>query len=137
MKWHEVSPIPVKRRVRFKRNGHTFIDELTKADLSRVRDSWDGGIYLKEPLALIIEVYQALPESKQRLAREPFTLKPDIDNIIKAVMDGLNSTAYHDDKQIVFVACHKCDRSVNIQGEYVRYMLCPYEEMRSNGIREC
>ena len=136
MKRREVSPIPVKRRVRFRRNGRTYIDELTKADLSRVRDSWDDGIYMSEPLALIIDVYQSLPESKARKVREPFTLKPDIDNIIKAVMDGLNGTAYHDDKQIVLVICHKHERTTRITGEYVSYILAPYDEVRTNGIRE-
>ena len=29
-----------------------------------------------------------------------FTKKPDCDNIIKPVLDGLNNVAYHDDSQI-------------------------------------
>ncbi len=30
-------------------------------------------------------------------------VKPDIDNVIKAILDGLNGVAYHDDNQVVYV----------------------------------
>lgn len=33
--------------------------------------------------------------------------KPDIDNILKIVLDGLNGVAYADDKQVVEVICRK------------------------------
>lgn len=33
--------------------------------------------------------------------------KPDIDNVLKAVMDALNGAAYVDDKQVVSVTCRK------------------------------
>ena len=32
---------------------------------------------------------------------------PDIDNVLKAVMDALNGVAYEDDKQVVEVICRK------------------------------
>ena len=35
------------------------------------------------------------------------TKKPDVDNIIKVVLDGLNKTAYEDDKQVVKVSLEK------------------------------
>ena len=133
MVWHEVSPIPVKRRARFSwHTGKAYTDPATKSDLQRMRDSWDGDFYPTEPLALIVEVFQRLPESKwRRMVREAFTLKPDVDNILKAVMDGLNGTAYADDKQITFVAVRKHDRTKDIEGEYIRYRLCPFEEVKS------
>ena len=33
--------------------------------------------------------------------------KPDADNIVKVVCDALNGVAYHDDSQVIFVACAK------------------------------
>lgn len=35
------------------------------------------------------------------------TKKPDIDNVIKAIADALNTVAYHDDTQIVDCQCRK------------------------------
>jgi Holliday junction resolvase RusA-like endonuclease len=34
-------------------------------------------------------------------------LTPDIDNIIKIILDGLNGAAYQDDKQVVAVVARK------------------------------
>lgn len=36
-----------------------------------------------------------------------FPGKPDVDNIIKVVLDALNGVAYDDDKQVIAVACQK------------------------------
>lgn len=33
--------------------------------------------------------------------------KPDVDNILKAVLDALNGMAYKDDKQVIEVTCGK------------------------------
>ena len=127
---HEVTPIPIKRRPRFRRSGKPFLDNATKADIQRVRESWDGDFYSDQALALIIDVYQVLPESKAKLVRQQFTIKPDVDNIIKAIMDGLNGKAYVDDKQIVMVMCVKHDRTLEIDGEYVSYVLLPIKGLR-------
>ena len=35
------------------------------------------------------------------------TIKPDIDNQIKSILDGLNGIAYHDDKQVVDIKASK------------------------------
>lgn len=35
------------------------------------------------------------------------TKKPDIDNILKVILDALNGVAYEDDRQVVYVRCHK------------------------------
>ena len=47
---------------------------------------------------------------KAELARDQKirpTGKPDIDNIIKAVLDGLNGVAFKDDAQVVFISAQK------------------------------
>lgn len=133
MKWYTVSPIPVKRRVRFTLKGKAYKDTKTKEDLRRVAESYDGEFYKDRPLALVISVFQQLPESKSWMGIQPFTLKPDVDNVIKAVLDGLNGVAFVDDKQVVFVSCKKNNRTNEIQGEYVKYAVCPIEELRNIG----
>ena len=44
----------------------------------------------------------AVTEGKER----PKT-RPDLDNLIKSVMDGLNGVAYRDDKQVVMIEAEK------------------------------
>ena len=39
--------------------------------------------------------------------------KPDIDNILKVVLDGLNGIAYEDDKQVVLTQCKKVYADIN------------------------
>lgn len=67
-----------------------------------------------EALYISIVFVFAIPKSytqKRREAilegREQYTKKPDIDNLIKSILDGLNGTAYADDKQITGVTAFK------------------------------
>lgn len=59
-------------------------------------------------VALDINAYFAIPKSTPKKKLFQFlqnifrpTKKPDIDNILKIIMDGLNGIAYEDDKQVV------------------------------------
>ena len=54
----------------------------------------------------------ATKESKR--AGEPFTSKPDADNIAKLVLDALNGKAWHDDSQIVSLDVVKADFTENV-----------------------
>lgn len=64
-------------------------------------------------VALIITAFYKIPLSASKAAREKVlagerpTKKPDLDNIVKIVMDGLNKTAYSDDKQVVILTAGK------------------------------
>lgn len=60
------------------------------------------------PVSLVVEAFYRIPESapKKRkaamLAGEEYpTKKPDIDNVVKNVMDALNVMAWTDDAQVV------------------------------------
>lgn len=53
--------------------------------------------------------------------RQHATTKPDIDNIIKAVLDGLNGVAFKDDKQVTSIKATKF---------YCSYNEPPYLEVR-------
>lgn len=59
-------------------------------------------------VALDINAYFAIPKSTPKKKLFQFLQnifrpikKPDIDNILKIIMDGLNGIAYEDDKQVV------------------------------------
>lgn len=45
---------------------------------------------------------------REKISRTFCDKKPDIDNVIKAILDGLNGVAYTDDSQVVDISCSKC-----------------------------
>lgn len=67
-----------------------------------------------EKLKAVIKIFQKIPISTSkkkanlmRLGIERPTKKPDIDNILKVVFDGLNGLAYKDDTQIIELEASK------------------------------
>lgn len=74
-----------------------------------------GGRYLGDRLVEVdISAFYDIPKSTSKKKRQEIlengirpTVKPDCDNIIKVVLDALNSIAYTDDKQVVSVRCQK------------------------------
>lgn len=65
------------------------------------------------PLRLTVAAVFAVPASWSKakraaaLAGQGHTSKPDIDNVVKAVADGLNGVAWADDSQVCAIACRK------------------------------
>jgi len=66
------------------------------------------------PCAIEIKMYfpipKAWPKYKKKEALEkpvPVIKRPDIDNLIKSILDGLNSVAYLDDNQVYKIECSK------------------------------
>lgn len=69
---------------------------------------------LTGPLKLDIDMRLAIPASwskkKQEMARAGVvrpTKKPDIDNVVKGICDGMNGVAFVDDSQIVTLTARK------------------------------
>ena len=65
-------------------------------------------------IRMVITANFAIPKSVSKNKREQMLnheilpdKKPDIDNIVKAILDGLNKTMYSDDKQIVELTVKK------------------------------
>lgn len=91
--------------------------ERTKSYEELIRWSYkaSGGAYLGDkPIELTIKAFYPIPQAFSRAKREQAlqgkirpTIKPDTDNIIKIVLDALNSVAYYDDKQVLSVSCSK------------------------------
>lgn len=71
-----------------------------------------GGQIYTQPVQLEIWAFYKIPvkTSKKQAAKmqgAPCTKKPDADNVLKIIMDGLNGVAYEDDKQVVDATVHK------------------------------
>ena len=114
-----------KGRPRFQRRGdyvHTYTPDRTASYENLVavmyynaaRNANQDGLKLEGPIAMDAYIYFDIPKSKSKKVREAMlrgeimpTIKCDIDNVIKIVMDGLNKVAFDDDKQVVDLTAHK------------------------------
>lgn len=73
-----------------------------------------AGQMLDGAVAIHIKAHYRIPKSFSRKKREQAidgalrpTTKPDLDNVVKAILDGLNHVAYADDAQVVEVQAQK------------------------------
>lgn len=106
-----------KGRPRFVRaTGGTYTDADTAAYENLVKTLWltNVGKKMDGALAVHLDAYYPIPASKpkktQAAMREDVirpTTKPDLDNVVKAVLDGLNGVAFADDSQVVELVSKK------------------------------
>lgn len=99
-----------KARPRFSKFGHVYTTPKTRAYENIVKSTAIDNRVPCVTTALRVElvIYKSIPKSfskaKRKLANEgkiyPI-VKPDIDNYVKSVLDGLNGVLFIDDKQIV------------------------------------
>ena len=85
------------------KNYKNFVKVLAMEAIEK--QSWK---YNELPLAFEIVVWQSIPKSKTKKFREAAaigkeypTVKPDVDNVAKTIMDALSGVVYKDDKQVV------------------------------------
>lgn len=108
-----------KGRPRFTRNGHCWTPDKTVAyerDIKLSYWSTYGHRKYEADKALAVEIILYYPRPKnmakykrlmaQKGVLRP-TVKPDVDNVIKAILDALNGVAFDDDRQIVQIECEK------------------------------
>ena len=110
-----------KGRPRFTKKGRfitTYTPKETKdyekgiknAVLRAIKDEDDNLYYkkLKMAIKVIYEPIKSISKKKRNeLIGTYYDKKPDIDNIIKSIMDALNKVVYEDDKQIVQLIAEK------------------------------
>ena len=98
-----------KARARTGKYGH-YTPKETTAYEHAVRDSFlaAGGSLTNEPVVVKIDAFYAVPKSDTKAMRAlklsnviPPTIKPDVDNVEKIVLDGLNGIAYTDDSHVI------------------------------------
>lgn len=105
-----------KGRPKLSRYG-TYTPKKTKEYEEHIKQEWRKNGY-KEPLtgAVMVDIvfHRSIQKSGSKAVKtakltgkvKP-TIKPDLDNYIKAVLDGLNGLAWVDDSQIVNISATK------------------------------
>lgn len=120
MSWEADVPGEVvgwQRAGRDGRSGRTFTPRRTRLAEDRVRSAWaaahgDACLVPLGPVAVEVHIYRPLPASRpKRVLAEPDCVKPDADNVAKAVLDALGGLAYRDDAQVTWLLVHKHDRT--------------------------
>ena len=107
-------PVP-QARPRLTKRGTAFTPKKSSQYKERVRlfasAQMIGKTPLEGPLCLSVRVYRSVPKSRSKkwrteakTGKERPSQKPDLDNYIKAVQDGLNGIVWQDDSQIVCYA---------------------------------
>lgn len=107
-----------KQRPRHTRNGVVYTHDKTVNYEQWVRlcyqEQCGNKTFTTYPIMVHIHAYFGIPQSASKKQKQLMingmvkpTKKPDVDNIIKIVLDGLNGIAYADDKQVAIVSCTK------------------------------
>lgn len=84
--------------------------KIAKAYVEAGGEKYPAGTYVRVQIQVYFPIPKSWPKSKRQDALENILRpdkKPDIDNILKVVLDALNRIAYEDDKQVVYVSCRK------------------------------
>ena len=107
-----------KGRPRFS-NGHPYTDAQTRGYECQIVANYRriaGAFKFPEDVFLSIKIHQymPIPKSASKANRERMvkgetypSAKPDLDNVIKAVLDALNGVAYKDDARVVGILSRK------------------------------
>jgi Holliday junction resolvase RusA-like endonuclease len=101
----EIPPMGWQRRV-VRKDGRTYVPTETAEYKETVAWAYKKhlNLFYRGPVSMTIRAYYKRPKT---VKREKPTVKPDLDNIAKAVCDALNGVAYHDDKQITHLSVYK------------------------------
>lgn len=115
----EGAPVP-KGRPRFTRTGHTFTPAKTRQYealvTARAREAMIGKRKIEKPSAVRVDILAIFPVpsswSKKRrtaalLGVDHHISKPDLDNVAKAALDGINGVVFEDDSQVVELRARK------------------------------
>ena len=104
------------------KTGRVYTPQRTRDYEARIAAAWKEAYpeqepsedSAKTPYRLYVEAYFQIPKGVNQSDRERMInrdifpgKKPDLDNICKAAMDGLNGVAYVDDAQIVSIMSYK------------------------------
>ena len=124
-----VRGIPTKRRPRFTKQGRAYTDEKTKKEMEEIAVRYKGQKH-KGCVSVEVDIYPKLPKNApKRLEDTPAMKKPDVDNVLKIVMDALQGVAYDDDKQVTRTRTHR-HAMQRIDMDYIVITVAPIERER-------
>lgn len=97
-----------KQRPRHTRNGHTYTPDKTVQAEQNIKARYlELGLpyFGDNPLKISVIFYMPIPVSfsnkkRRELENEPILKHPDVDNLLKLLMDALNGVCYADDRQV-------------------------------------
>jgi len=108
-----------KGRPRFSRTGHAYTDNETKAYENKIiayyRKEYGGNRFADASFVCVdVIAYLPIPKGATKtqatgMAQKTIlpSRKPDVDNILKVVLDALNGVAYKDDARVYKTSCVK------------------------------
>ena len=88
-----------KGRPRMTRKGRVYTPKDTLEYEAKIAEAYDGPMFAYTPEYQTIEI-EELPDAKSKL-------RFDLDNAIKATLDGLNGIAYPDDNLVYHIEATK------------------------------
>lgn len=113
-----------KERPRSGKGGRIYTPAKTHKAEQALRQNWIaanmeqyGSVHtFEEPVRIKVRFYfaplKSFPKWEMRLIRHGTTIpkhtKPDIDNLLKLVLDALNGVAYKDDSLVTAISGEKC-----------------------------
>ena len=102
-----VPDVHPKCRPRHLKNGHTYKDPKDQAyeDLVKAAYNLKTKRYFFECPVMVTMVFTL--KRPKTVKRAYPAVKPDLDNLAKSVLDGLNNTAWKDDGQVVSLKLSK------------------------------
>jgi len=80
---------------------------------ARAAEAMAGREPLRTPLRVMIEATMSIPLSWSKAKRQAaldgdvYPSRPDVDNIAKTVLDGMNGVVYEDDAQVMYLKVSK------------------------------
>ena len=116
MRFEVAGEVIGKGRPRFTRQGRTYTPKKTLDYEKTIKRAYTSKYsYLsKKSLRIKICAYLEVAKSHSKVKKQKMldnelqcTKKPDVDNIVKVVLDALNKVAYQDDTQVVEVIAIK------------------------------
>lgn len=120
-----------KGRPRFTMDGHAYTPQATKQYEKEIRQAFreaGGTSFGSVPVSVEVTAYYPVPKSARKSDKEAIQMglrvpmvKPDIDNILKAVLDGIQGDggAFRDDVQVVSVRAEKRYDRIGAEGAVV------------------